>query len=729
MNRSTPRPRPTGTRCWPFVAVFLFLLPSVAPAVTWVDSPAPVSTAGGQVVAGGRCGAFVDIDGDHLLFFESYDGTWTEVELGETHDLLDLQAAGDVVLVVMDDLLIAFDAPDKTVHQMPLAGSLLATLSNPSWSCSGELAAAITDQILYVFDARRDGWVVYGYSMPDYQSHRVTHADADYVAVELYGSSSGPVNLAYSLHTGTVELADPGVANLAQGHLLDHGFAGQFGPWDDVHGLGYSAITGSFSEVEPDPPAIGYGGEQVDRRRRELCHLWSLSGTTGDLYTQWLYLHVYDTLTGTWTSQVHSWDKVVSTGGGTPFMGGSFLSFYSKYQDTQAYEIYTFWGHDHGMTQTLPGFAASGLGRRLGGEAGAYATGYDLTGSTRWFAHSVAHPYGMLVSPSRPVQGPSIAGQDYVFFCARETGDPRMDVYFYHGPSNRIRTVEMWSTTGSLDHDGTYVHALATNGDDIDIVLYSGIHHQLFVRHLPAGSWPATFVGEDLALVYRNGTGDYLLDGRRGTLKSRGCDFASGSLGDDVCLGLDPVAEELHAYSSLSGHWTTHPTDGLNYVEAGGTVGLGFRSDYQRFYGFAGDEDAWAPLDTGGMSFVKDVGDHTILVADTDRVWALWQDQATAAPDQDPPSASISGALARMRCYPNPFNGRVNVSFDLPRRAVVRIEVFDPRGRKVTTLIDELRNVGRVDAVWSTGDAASGVYLVRAVADGHVAVRKVSLVQ
>jgi FlgD Ig-like domain/PQQ-like domain len=75
-----------------------------------------------------------------------------------------------------------------------------------------------------------------------------------------------------------------------------------------------------------------------------------------------------------------------------------------------------------------------------------------------------------------------------------------------------------------------------------------------------------------------------------------------------------------------------------------------------------------------------------------------------------PAVASLSGA------WPNPFNPRINLSFDLPQAAHARLAVFDLRGRQVTTLVNGNLDEGTHTTSWDGRDhqgraVPAGVYL------------------
>jgi hypothetical protein len=84
---------------------------------------------------------------------------------------------------------------------------------------------------------------------------------------------------------------------------------------------------------------------------------------------------------------------------------------------------------------------------------------------------------------------------------------------------------------------------------------------------------------------------------------------------------------------------------------------------------------------------------------------------------------------------PNPFNPRTAIAFDLPRATRVRLEIFDPAGRRVRTLLaDVTLAAGRHEIVWSGDDdrgraLPSGVYVCRLRAGDAGDRRRLTLVR
>ena len=84
--------------------------------------------------------------------------------------------------------------------------------------------------------------------------------------------------------------------------------------------------------------------------------------------------------------------------------------------------------------------------------------------------------------------------------------------------------------------------------------------------------------------------------------------------------------------------------------------------------------------------------------------------------------------------WPNPFNPSTSISFELRQPGQARLEIFDLRGRLVTTLLDKELGTGTYIEDWDGTDAngapvASGVYFYRLSAGGTSVSRKMLLLK
>lgn len=84
--------------------------------------------------------------------------------------------------------------------------------------------------------------------------------------------------------------------------------------------------------------------------------------------------------------------------------------------------------------------------------------------------------------------------------------------------------------------------------------------------------------------------------------------------------------------------------------------------------------------------------------------------------------------------YPNPFNPETKIEFSLRKPSRVQIYVYNIKGQKVKTLLDEKLDVARHSIIWDgrddRGDAqSSGVYLYEMITDDYSEVKKMLLIK
>jgi subtilisin family serine protease len=97
-----------------------------------------------------------------------------------------------------------------------------------------------------------------------------------------------------------------------------------------------------------------------------------------------------------------------------------------------------------------------------------------------------------------------------------------------------------------------------------------------------------------------------------------------------------------------------------------------------------------------------------------------------------PLSATVGEMIAEFalsRLAPNPSNGPTRAEFTLPRAANVKLQVIDPLGRVVATLVDGAFAAGRHQAMWSgeiSGrQAPAGLYFIRYTSPDRSMTRRV----
>lgn len=84
--------------------------------------------------------------------------------------------------------------------------------------------------------------------------------------------------------------------------------------------------------------------------------------------------------------------------------------------------------------------------------------------------------------------------------------------------------------------------------------------------------------------------------------------------------------------------------------------------------------------------------------------------------------------------YPNPFNPNTTISFDLVENSFVNIEIFNIKGQKIKTLLNDNVNAGRHRVIWNGTDdnykkVSSGVYFYKMQAGDHSQLKKMVMMK
>ena len=83
----------------------------------------------------------------------------------------------------------------------------------------------------------------------------------------------------------------------------------------------------------------------------------------------------------------------------------------------------------------------------------------------------------------------------------------------------------------------------------------------------------------------------------------------------------------------------------------------------------------------------------------------------------------------KLSIYPNPFNPQTTISFTHNVASNLRVDIYNLKGQKIKTLIDEFMPAGNKQITWDSRDNSSGVYFVRVQSGESVSVRKAVLMK
>lgn len=79
--------------------------------------------------------------------------------------------------------------------------------------------------------------------------------------------------------------------------------------------------------------------------------------------------------------------------------------------------------------------------------------------------------------------------------------------------------------------------------------------------------------------------------------------------------------------------------------------------------------------------------------------------------------------------YPNPFNARTIITYEIPKRDWIELKVFDVSGKQIAVLVNSYQNPGTYRLNFDAKDLPSGIYLYKLVCGEYVKTRKMLLIK
>jgi len=707
------------------VSICLVLLSSgTAAAAEWVAHEFGSVGYGSWLAATGRDAVVVaHSSGDEIAFFSALTSEWILHDDGPDMSPFAVLAAGSLALVVGETGAVAFDARTGETAALTLQGALLATSGDArSFQCGAELAVLITDQAMHVYDADLGAWqttlVDVGTPSLSFSRHQ---AHDDYVVSFLPQPSGDPINLVYSRPQHAFNQTAQGIHPPT--YPMDHGYAGYRNRPTGEDGLlvGYCAASNVYDHVTvPESYSIDTTPDTDAETDRLTTYALSWETEAGDQYLY--HVRAFDTRHACWLEE-------------TLVLAESLAHFHNNW--TRRGEIccrmargggyYVYDGREHALDYV---------------DLGLSSDAYTLVGGRVMVAHEGSTAVGFCPPCAMCVQNDlqyeswhrSCMGQDFINFSHHDDAREMMSLYWYSAAANRWTA----TVTGYVNDAGdntAHVHTLVSGEPEREAVFYSSYLDTL--HKVDLSGWPMVSRGAGDHFGYAYNSTDQigvLFDAHRGT-----CHVVNWALypRGRVCLATEEAAGLVHGYSVNTGTWSSFAVDAPCQVGQWprDLVGL-FRQNYTNvFHAFDGSDGTWATVETSGYyTGSHGVGERTAYVVTSWYAYALGTGPLTGVdPDQFPPQTPDAGMrTALTSVYPNPFNPNTAVAFELATSQPVRLSLHDVSGRCIRVLHDGHLPAGPHRCTWDGRDdqgrpVASGVYVVRLLADDRIDGRKLLL--
>jgi hypothetical protein len=188
------------------------------------------------------------------------------------------------------------------------------------------------------------------------------------------------------------------------------------------------------------------------------------------------------------------------------------------------------------------------------------------------------------------------------------------------------------------------------------------------------------------------------------------------------------VEENVDQWTSLprTRHLDAFGSDHMPFINNGIPAILAIEEDWAAYADYHRSTDTYDKVDSAlGTQITRAIAGSLADIA------GIFRDVSVGGPEVPPTRAT---RLALHAALPNPFNPRTTLSFTLPAEGATRLEIFDLRGRRVSTLFAAPLSAGRHQKTWDglddAGNAvASGVYSARLTHPDGIRTRRLTLVR
>jgi hypothetical protein len=203
----------------------------------------------------------------------------------------------------------------------------------------------------------------------------------------------------------------------------------------------------------------------------------------------------------------------------------------------------------------------------------------------------------------------------------------------------------------------------------------------------------------------------------------------------------------VEGMTSYGGTWTHDATAKASYIHGTAAAGnpMGFSAGTKFFLPFEDSTDMKAGIDylksigAGGVMFYDFYGDRRSGQTENWKRTPYIYAASVYAASLTSGGVSSCGptikgvplpiAFSLEQNYPNPFNPSTSFDFSLPKRAFIRLTIFNLLGEHIVTLVDGEKDAGVHHVIWDASNCSSGTYFYKLQVGNFLGTKKLLLLK
>tara|TARA_S200000501_G_scaffold73009_1_gene64966 strand:+ start:31715 stop:34402 length:2688 start_codon:yes stop_codon:yes gene_type:complete len=178
--------------------------------------------------------------------------------------------------------------------------------------------------------------------------------------------------------------------------------------------------------------------------------------------------------------------------------------------------------------------------------------------------------------------------------------------------------------------------------------------------------------------------------------------------------------------------WAIYNPDNHDFVIAATEVGIWVSNDV------SSNSINWTPSTAGGLANVRvdmlKVRESDNLVAAATHGRGLFTTNLSSQLKFKTESSDLPNRIVLSQNAPNPFNNSTNISYFLPKKSKVKLEIFDVKGARIRKLVDGPVREGQHSITWNLKDdnqkeVSAGTYIYKIISGDFTESKTMSYVK